>query len=238
MSEQTAAAETQQEKKPGFARRNGWVLAIAALLTVVSIATGTAWAVQHTALDQQEARIGALEGQLTVAQLRKSERAEKDLLTSLGFSRSRLDRDAPIIAALVKTAFTWGSGPAYEQARTTLKQRYSLTENDAFLKEFMPPSRYNEDAAGKRYYYIDTQGLNSSVSSAPDIEIVKAAAGDYTYTALVDVEVTSDAATQNKAGRSRIVADRRMLLTITVDADRRVSNLTGVPASGSTRHSR
>ena len=56
--------------------------------------------------------------------------------------------------------------------------------------------------------------------------------------ALVEVEVTSDAATQNKAGRTRIIADRRMLLTITVDADRRVSNLTGVSASGPTRHSK
>lgn len=238
MSERPASIETPQEQKPAFARRNGWVLTIAAVLTVVSISTGTTWAVHHRALNQQDARISTLERQLAVADRKRSEWVEEDLLASLGFSRSRLDRDAPIITALVETAFTWDSGPAYERARTTLTQRYGLTENDTFLTEFMPPSRYNEDAAGKRYYYLDAQGLNSSVEAAPDIKIVKATAGEYTYTALVDVEVTADSATQTKAGRSRIIADRRMLLTVTVDADRHVSNLTGVPASGSTRHSK
>ncbi|MEU6263735.1 hypothetical protein [Saccharopolyspora shandongensis] len=237
-TEAVGTNEPQRDKERGFLRRNGWVLAIAALLTLITVVTGTTWAGQHAALGDQKSRISELEDQLKTAELKKSELVEKDLLTSLGVSRNRLNKDARIITDLVKTALTWDSGTAYEQARTRLKDKHALSEDKGFLQQFMPASRYNEDAGGKRYYYIDVQGLNSAVGGDPDIEVAKVAAGDYTYAVLVDAAVTSDSVEQNNANPGRVTADRRMLLFVTVDADGGVSDLSGVPASGSTRHSR
>jgi hypothetical protein len=235
MKGQTAAAP---QAGPGFVRRNGWVLAIAALLAVIATVFGMTWAGQQWALDRQKSAIDTLQERLKAAQLKNSERVSQDVLKSLGVSQGRLGEDAPIITSLVETAFTWDSGTAYEQARTKLKDTYGLSEKDAFLKDFMPPSRYNEDSTGKRYYYIDAEGLNSSVDGSPDIQVVKVVADDYTYLVLVDVGVTTDSVKQNGSRPGAVTADRRMLLFVTVDAAGDVSGFSGVPANGATRHSR
>ncbi|UJW28867.1 hypothetical protein L3Q67_26895 [Saccharothrix sp. AJ9571] len=231
------AAGPRQANQRGFIRRNSGVLVIAALLVLVAAVAGTRSAGQRAALDGQESRISELEGELRTAHRARSEQIEGDLLHSVGVSRARLDGDARMIAALVETAFTWDSSAAYDQARAELKAKYGLSEDDVFFTEFMPPSRYNSDAGGQRYHYIDAQGLNSSAGDDLDIEVVRVSAGDYTYAVLADVAVTSDAIEQNNANPGRITAQRRMLLVVTVDAEGGVSGLSGVPASGSTRHS-
>ncbi|WP_030895981.1 hypothetical protein [Streptomyces sp. NRRL F-5053] len=238
MSRQAAeVTEPQQGTGRRFVRRNASILAPALLLAVLMVVTGVSWVGQHEGLERQQARIDALEGRLKTAQLKKSERANQDVLKATGASRSRLRSDASIIAGLVDAVFTWGSGEAYAQARTRLKRRYGLSERSKFLTRFMPPTHYNEDADGRRYYYIDTPGMNSAVSGDPEIEVVKVAAGDYTYAVLVDVEVTADSVKRNNANKGRYAADRTVLLFLTIDAQGEVSDLAGIPASGPTRHS-
>lgn len=223
--------------RPGFARRNALVLVVAAVLVAVTAGTALIWGSQRGALGAQEQRISGLEERIQDAERARSEQIDQNMLESLGISQSRAAGDATIIDRLVTTAFTWDSGLAYESAREDLKERYALSEDEPFLTQFMPPSRFNEDDSGKRYYYIDTQGMNSSVSGEPDVEVVKVRADEYTYAVLVDVSVTSDAVTQNNANPARVTAQRTMLLFLTVDAEGNVSGLSGVPASGSTRHS-
>lgn len=128
-------------------------------------------------------------------------------------------------------------GQSYEAARESLKSRFGLTENGTFLKSFMPPSRFNEDGQGRRYHYIDTAGLNSALGAESDIEVVDVEAGIYTYAILADVEATYDAVSQNRASKASVTAHRRALLFVTVDAQGKVSNLSGIPASGETRYS-
>ncbi|MEV7953027.1 hypothetical protein [Streptomyces sp. NPDC088141] len=221
----------------GFFRRNAWVLATAAVLAVVTTVAGVTWSSQHAALTKQEAQISDVEGQLAGIQKKNSEQVNADVMAALGVSQNRLSTDGERIKSLLSMAFTWDSGQSYEAARESLKSRFGLMENDAFLKSFMPPSRFNEDSQGRRYYYIDTVGLNSSLGAAPDIEVVDVKAGVYTYAVLVDVEATSDAVAQNKASKASVTAHRRALLFVTVDAQGKVSNLSGVPASDETRHS-
>lgn len=223
--------------RPGFARRNALVLVVAAVLVAVTAGTALTWGSQRGALEAQEQRISGLEDRVRAAERAKSEQIDQNMLESLGISQSRATGDATIIDRLVMTAFTWDSGLAYESAREDLKERYALSEDEPFLTQFMPPSRFNEDDSGKRYYYIDTQGMNSSISGEPDVEVVKVRADEYTYAVLVDVSVTSDAVTQNNTNPARVTAQRTMLLFLTVDAEGNVSGLSGVPASGSTRHS-
>lgn len=228
---------TTSPARPGFARRNALLVAVAALLAIIVVVIGLTWGSQRGALNAQQARISTLEDQLTNTETKKSEQVDQNLLESLGVSQGRIGADALVIGRLVKTVFTWDSGRAYESARTDLKERYGLSEDEPFLQQFMPPSRFNEDSSGKRYYYIDTQGLNSALSDAPDCEVVKVSAGQYTYAVLVEVAITSDAVAQNQASPDRVTAHRRMLLFLTTNADGDVSGLSGIPTSGSSRHS-
>lgn len=228
---------TTERGRRGFARRNGWLVALAGLVAVLAVVTGVAWIDHGTALDVQRAQIQGLEGELRQAQTKNAERIDGDVLAAIGVSRSRLAHDAPILTDLARTAFTWNSGVSYEQARADIKDRFGLTEQDPFLTGFMPPSRYSTDASGKRYYYIDAEGMNSSVSRDPSIEVVSVAAGDYRYAVVVDVDVTSDAVENNNSNKGQHAATRRALLFVTVDAEGDVSGVSGVPASGSTRHS-
>ncbi|MEW1548336.1 hypothetical protein [Streptomyces tsukubensis] len=218
-------------------RRNLAALATAAGLAVVATVAGVTWSSQHATLARQEAQINDIEGHLADIQKKNAEQAHADVMEALGVSRNRLSTDGERIMSLLSMAFTWDSGQSYEAARASLKNRFGLTENEAFLKSFMPPSRFNEDAQGRRYYYIDTVGLNSALGSDPGIEVVDVKAGVYTYAVLADVEVTSDAASQNKASRTSVTAHRRALLYVTIDAQGKVSGLSGTPASGETRYS-
>jgi hypothetical protein len=232
MTEQTAASARR-----GFFRRNLSVVVTAAVLTVVATVAGATWGSQHATLAEQEAQINDVEGHLTGIQKKNAEQVNADVMAALGVSQNRLSTDGERIKSLLSTIFTWDSGQSYEAARESLKSRFGLAEKETFLKSFMPPSRFNEDSQGRRYYYIDTVGLNSALGAEPDIEVVDVKAGVYTYAALADVEVTSDAVTQNKSSKVSVTAHRRALLFVTVDAQGKVSNLSGVPASGETRHS-
>jgi hypothetical protein len=231
-TDETAAPE------PGFMRRNALVVGAAVLLVTAVTVTGLTWGSQRSALDQQQQTITGLQGHLASVGTAKSEQVEQDVMQSLGVSQSRIHDDTQIVDRLVKTAFTWDSGQAYEAARRDLKERYHLSEDEQFLKQFMPPARFNEDASGKRYYYIDTQGLNSAVNADADLEVVKVTADEYTYAVQVEVAVTSDAVSQNKVAPDRVKSYRTVLVYLTVDAQGKVSGLSAIPAGRSTRHSR
>ncbi|WP_328689698.1 hypothetical protein OHA74_11505 [Streptomyces phaeochromogenes] len=232
MTEQTAAPPRR-----GFFRRNLSVLVTAAVLAVVATVASATWSSQHAALAEQETRISDVDGRLAGIQKKNAEQVNADVMAALGVSQNRLSTDGERIKSLLSMAFTWGSGQSYDVARESLKSRFGLAENETFLKLFMPPSRFNEDSRGRRYYYIDTVGLNSALGEDPDIEVVDVKAGVYTYAVLADVEVTSDAVSQNKASKASVTAHRRALLFVTLDAQGKVANLSGVPASGETRHS-
>ncbi|MBK3582440.1 hypothetical protein JHN49_01405 [Streptomyces sp. MBT57] len=233
MTEQTAAPVRRASL-----RRNLSVLVTAALLAVVATVAGTTWSRQHAILTDQEAQIKAIEVRLAGITKKNAEQANADVMAALGVSQNRLSSDGERITVLLSMVFTWDSGQGYEAARESLKSRFGLSENETFLRSFMPPSRFNEDSQGRRYHYIDTVGLNSALGADPDIEVVDVKAGLYTYAVLADVEVTSDAASQNKSSKASVTAHRRALLFVTVDAQGKVSNLSGTPASGETRYSK
>ncbi|MFE7117378.1 hypothetical protein ACFU99_18390 [Streptomyces sp. NPDC057654] len=229
--------QTAAPMRRGFFRRNLSALVTAAVLTAVATVAGATWSSQHAALAGQEAQINDVEEHLAGVRKKNAEQVNADVMAALGVSQKRLGIDGERIESLLSTAFTWDSGKSYEAARESLKSRFGLTESETFLTSFMPPSRFNEDAQGRRYYYIDTVGLNSALGADLDVEVVDAKVGVYTYAVLAGVEVTSDAVSQNKASKASVTAHRRTLLFVTVDAQGKISNLSGVPASGETRHS-
>lgn len=226
-----------QARRGSFIRRNLWLLLTAAALVIAMISAGLLWSGRTSTIAGQEDRIESLQSQISLIEKEDADQVDANILEALGVSQGRLTKDARIIDSVLETAFSWDSGLAFEAARTELKDRYGLTEDDAFLTDFMPPSRFNEDADGNRYYYIDTTGVNSSVGDDPEIEVVSVMADEYRYAVIADVRITADAVEQGGSTEAPST-HQAMLLYVTIAADGTISDLTGAPASGATRLSR
>lgn len=241
MSEQMNHETTQPAQRAGdwrgFVQRNTAVLLVAAVLVIALIAMAFSWLSGQSRLQDQQEQIVTLTEDLEGKKAAHSEQIDADLISALGVSRDRLERDEHLISGFVDTAFTWESGATYEEARQKLITSFDLSEDSTFLTEFMPPSRFNEDEDGTRYYYIDVNSLKSSVNDDLEAEVVEVSTTDYTYAVQVTVQVTSGAIDRGDNSPASVSTERRMLLLVTVDADGDLFDLSGVPASGSTRHS-
>lgn len=226
--------------KSGFWARNRWILAFATVVAT-GIILATAEAVdQSRHLAAQESQVRSLQASSSQDARQEAEVSEKTVLAGTGISAARVRKDTATLAQLLSMAFTWDSGETYELARESLKDRFGLSEKDAFLQTFLPPSRFNEDASRKRRYYIDAIAMTSAVSRNLDVDVVEVAATRYRYAVIADIEVGVSSAAQNGEGQPtrQPTATRRVLLYATVSADGTVSNLTGIAPSGSTRFSR
>lgn len=240
MSENETVITTQTEATPSFWARNIWVLLAAGI--VLAVALGVALTnLGHTRSEEkQEARVGELEGQLRLAKQRQAEAVDTNTLEALGISASRVKDDGAAIREMLDTAFNWNSGEAFEEARESLKRRFHLSESDDFLLNFLPPSRFNEDSSGKRYYWVDSVGLNVEVKDGAQVEVVRVQGTSYQYAVLADLEFSSDFTdTTGQHGNAALqpTTTRRVLLYVTVDGEGEFSGLHGIPATGLTRHS-
>jgi hypothetical protein len=227
--------------KAGFWARNRWVLLLGVLVTIGVVLAGASAAARSSGLAAQKSQIRALEASSSQEAQRKTDTSEKNGLEGLGISASRIKADTATIGQLLTMAFTWDSGEAYETARESLQDRFDLSERSAFFQTFMPPSRFNRDVNGKRYYYLDAVGLNSMLGRDIDAEVVAVTGTRYRYAVMADVVVSADGPAQaDRPGTSLppSTATRRVLLYVTVDARGTISDLVGVPPSGSTRTSR
>lgn len=230
-TEEITAAE--QEGSPRLSRR---ALGFGALVGIAAISVGgfANAAADRSRLEEQQLRIQELEQELRTQTAVSDGRVDDDVTASLGIDRSRLAPDAEILAALMEQALTWDSGESYEQARTELITDYDLTEGEPFLTDFMPPSRFNEDSNGNRFYYLDTIGANSALHGEVEVELVSAMADKYRYLAWCDIAVTSDAVDAGDSDAALVSELRRMMLMATIDAEGTVLDLEGVSAGDST----
>ena len=228
---------TTKQSQVGFARRNALLLALVAFLAVALGFAALSTLNQRRALASQQQEIQSLDAKRRQLEIANAERIERDSLSALGFSRARVTEDTQKLTQFAKTAFTWDSGKAYEDAREKLKSQYGLTEENPFLSEFLTPSRFNEAPSGERYYYLDSEGLNASVGDDIKVDVRKVSADEYSYAVTVDVNITSDAVNQNNANSAQVTAVQRMLLFVTIDGTGTLSNLSGASADGSTRQS-
>lgn len=220
-----------------FLRRNVWVLVTALFLLLILVVTALSWTNQSRRLSDQDETIQTLKSDLAKTKRDNADTIRANLLEGVGFSKQRLDDDAQLIESLLETAFTWDSGKSYASARKEVKERFDLSEKGSFLTDFMPPSRFNEDEDGKRFYYIDTIGMNSSMGDDPQIDVLRVRAGDYDYVVSADMAVTSDDVSKNESSSEQVSSHRSILLFVTVDSDGRITDLSGTAADGHTRHS-
>ncbi|MDP9904778.1 hypothetical protein [Arthrobacter bambusae] len=227
-------------RKQGFWSGNHWVLALGAMVAVGGCLAGISTAAQSQAVAAQTAHISQLQQDAASRQAQIEQAAARNASQALGVSDSRVQKDTAEIQQLLSTAFTWNSGDTYESARSTLKSRFDLTEEDAFMQSFMPPAQYNQDQAGKRYYYLDAVGLNSVLGSNVDIEVVEVSATNYRYAVMADTVVGSNGPAAIDAQSNPMpkpTATRRVLILVTTDTTGKLTQMTGFPASGATRQS-
>ena len=235
----TETIETpEQTTKQGFWLRNRWVLVLGAMVAVGGCLAGISATGQSHAVASQTAQITQLQQDAASRQAKLEQVTAQNAFQALGVSDSRVKKDTAEIQRLLSTAFTWNSGDAYDTARATLKSRFDLTEEDAFLQSIMPPAQFNQDQSGKRYYYLDAIGLNSKLGNNVDIEVLEVSATNYRYAVMADTVVGSnDPAAIDAQGNSlpKPTATRRVLIFVTTDVTGRLTQMIGFPASGTTR---
>jgi hypothetical protein len=248
VSGDTTTTEVQQPSRTGagadaegpFWRRNTALLLAAALLLGVATAITISGISDARTTTAQSDRIEILEQRVRTAQAAKARETDENTLEALGVTTARAKTDTVAINQFLATAFSWSSGEEFEQARETLKRRYGLAEFDDFLMHFLPPSRFNEDSTGERYYWIDSVGLNSEVGDDVEVEVVRVQGTDYHYVVMADLEFSSDFTdTTGQDGNAAMqpVAQRRVLVYLTIDGAGDFHRVRGIPASGTTRHS-
>lgn len=221
----------------GFWTRNMWVLLLLALFVTGAIGFGTAYSANQHAQDAQSARIVQLEAEIARAEHRDAASSDDAVRRALGVDPARVASDSAEIQDLLRIATTWDSGEKYEAARESLKRKYKLTETDDFLTNFMPPSRFNVDSRGTRYYYIDTLGLKSQLDSDVQVEVKSVRGTTYRYAVIAGV-LASSSVTDAKGTQGLVsTASRKTLVYVTTDGEGGVSELTAIPASGATRTS-
>ena len=224
----------------GFFKRNALPLVLSCVLVGSVVVMGS---LQSSAEQEQaglDAQVAQIQGELKALQDQSEQKSEENVLEALGVTASRIEADTRVLDSFMETAFTWDSGEEYNEARDTLIRRFKLPADSGFLKEFMPESTYNIDGNGKEYHYLDAVGLNSSMGADPELEVVKVVGTEYTYAVMGDLSMTSDLGVRtNEDGTipAKPSAQRKLLLYATVDAEGQLSDLSGIPASGTTRSS-
>lgn len=220
--------------------RHGWSVALAVLLIAGVSFTSLRYVSQQAELESQREEISALAHTQSQQHGEVAKKQQKNTMSALGVTPSRIERDTALVNALLETAFSWDSGEDYDTARDSVSKHFSVPEDAAFFTEFMPPADFNKDSQGVRYYYIDAIGLNSSLGADIDVEVVDAKATDYRYAVMADVDMSADAS-KSTDSEGNVVAPasttRRVLLYVTVDGQGKVSDLSGIPASGVTKTS-
>lgn len=222
-------------RRTGLFRRNVWVLLVAMLMIAAGVGTVLPHSNNARELRAQEEQIAELEQRLSTAKALKAEAEAANTYEALGITESRLVSDRAVIEDLLSTAFTWQDATSYQRARGRLIDQFDLAEDGVFLTEFMPPAAFTGTGEDKRYY-IDQAGLVFSLGDDVVIDVVRVTGTDYEYVVLADVDVTSSQVTPASDG-STPTSTRRMLLKVTVDGEGGVSDLSGVPPSGTTRSS-
>lgn len=245
MSEQSMKDE--QEQAPGRheghlpkAKRSKGLMVATSLVVVLGVACGVTVANQRGAEQAQQTQIVKLKDTVALERDKAVRQVSEDMNKDLGISSTRLLKDEQMLRELLGTAFNWNSGESYENARETLQRRYKVPEDSEFLTAFLPPSKFNEDGAGKRYYWLDSIGLNAKIDeSKAQIDVASVSGSTYVYLVSGTLEYSSDftdtTAKDGGLGNAEPRANRQVLLEVTVQGDGSLGSVTGIPASGQTK---
>lgn len=223
--------------------KQGWKANVLVLGLSAALVAGSGFAVlghvqQRGELSQALEAEADMVRQVNQLAAQREQQVEKNTFEALGVDADRLAKDASKIESFLSVAFHWDSGESYERARQQLFDDFNLAQDESFMTKFMPKSQFNKDASGQSYYYLDALGLNSSLRHGTRVDVVSVRGLLYRYAVTAEVEMSTDAKVGVDEWGNEIdtpTTRRSVFLELTVDEEGQISDISGIPASGSTR---
>ena len=212
-----------------FFYRNALLILLAGVFIIAGVSYFVVTGSQQEQVAAQDKQITELDQQMQ-ARL-KSARDEQQAVVdaALGTSAQRINSDTAVIRDFVKTVATWRTGEEYAAARESVIRKYKLKEDSQFLKTYFQEPVFNTDSSGNRIYYVDTQGLNSSLTSM-EVVPLGVSGTEYRYMVLADLGSSSN---DGKAS-----ADKTSVIYLTMDGEGAMTNVSGFASVSGARVSR
>lgn len=202
----------------GFFYRNALVLILGAVFVLVGAAYLVSTGTHRVTVVTQQQEIAELDAtmQTKLAAAKAEQQAVVDDV--LGTNAARVAQDTEVIREFIGTATTWKNGEEYTSARESLMRKYKLGEDSQFLKVFFPKPISNTDSSGNKFYVVDTEGLNSRLSSI-DPKVLGVSGTQYKYMVLADISSSS------KDGKAS--ANKTSVIYLTLDGEGLVTDVSG-----------
>lgn len=201
-----------------FFQKNILLLLLAGVFVIVTVSYFVVSTNQQSDVVTQEQEIAELEARMQAELV--TARAEQQAVVDdvLGTNAARIEDDTVLIREFLQTVTTWETGGEYEAARESVLRRYALDEGSQFMQVYFQEPVYNTDSSGNRYYVVDTQDLNSALSSI-DVLPLGVLGTEYRYMVLADISSTS-----NDGGAS---ASKTSVIYLTLDGEGVFSDVSG-----------
>lgn len=201
-----------------FFHRNVLVIFLGCLFGLAAVSYGVVTADQQRELAAQAQEIADLEAQMR-AQVSGAQAEQESVVdNALGTETRRVSQDTEVITEFLDLATSWESGEEYSAARESVMRRYKLDPGSQFMSTYFQEPVFNTDSSGNRFYVVDVEGLNSSLSSV-DVKVLGVEGTKYRYMVLADI-----AASSNDGKGS---ATTTSVIYLTVDGEQVVTDVSG-----------
>lgn len=201
-----------------FFYRNVLLMLLAGVFVIVGISYIVASNTQHIEVVTQEQEIAELDAQMQ-AELATAKAEQQSVVDdALGTNAQRVATDTEVIRQFMKTVTTWETGEEYTEARESVVRRYKLDESSQFMRVYFQEPIFNTDSSGNKFYVVDTEGLNSSLSSI-DVKVLGVSGTEYKYMVLADIGSSSN---DGKAG-----ANKTSVIYLTLDGEGLMTDVSG-----------
>jgi hypothetical protein len=212
-----------------FFYRNALLILLAGLFVAVAVSYVVVTNAQHTEVVTQEQEIADLDEQMQT-RLEKAKAEQQAVVdAALGTNAQRIDNDTALIRDFVKTVATWKTGEEYAKARESVLRKYQLDESSQFMQVYFQEPIFNTDSSGNRIYYVDTEGLNSSLASM-EVKPLGVSGTEYRYMVLADLSSSSN---DRKGSANKISA-----IYLTMDGEGAISEISGFASVSGARTSK
>lgn len=167
--------------------------------------------IQNTLAGQQN-EIYDLTNELDVKKAEAKANTTKLIESSTGLKLDRVSKDDEIAETFISSVLTWNDGTKYDTMRSNIMTEYGLTENDEFMRVFLPPNVKTADGV---HNYIDTHKANCAYESMESY-VTRVGTDVYSYFTFVTWS-TSDMIGQE--------ATSTCVFTYDINSDGKISNL-------------
>ena len=191
---------------------------LAALFAMAAVTYGASTTSQQQELDAQMEEIADLEAQMRTQVSGAKAEQQSVVDNALGTNAARIEDDTETITEFLGLVTSWGSGEEYTAARESVMRRYGLDPRSQFMSTYFQEPVFNTDSSGNKFYVVDVEGLNSSLSSV-DVKVLGVEGTKYRYMVLADIASSSN--------DGKATATRTSVIYLTVDGEQAVTEVSG-----------